>query len=52
MKFKEAQNLIKLPKWVVDENGEIVKSMTIEHLFPMRFRLNMVSAFDQNRMVI
>ena len=49
MKFEEAQNLIKLPKWVVDENGEIVKSMTIEQQFPMRFRLHMVSAFDQNK---
>ena len=49
MKFEEALNLIELPKWVEDENGEIVKTMTIEQQFPMRFRLHLVSAFDQNK---
>lgn len=27
MKFEEALNLIELPKWVEDENGEIVKTL-------------------------
>ncbi len=43
MDFKEAQELVKLPKWVVDEDGEIVKDLTLEQVFPMRERLNLIN---------
>jgi len=43
MDFKEAQELVKLPKWVVDEDGEIVEELTIDQEFPMRKRLNLVN---------
>ena len=43
MDFKEAQELVKLPKWVVDEDGEIVEELTIDQEFPMRRRLNLAN---------
>lgn len=57
MDFKEAQELVKLPKWVVDEDGEIVEELTMDQEFPMRKRLNLVNRNIQtmitiNKMVI
>jgi hypothetical protein len=43
MNFKEAQKMVKLPKWVVDEEGEIVEILTINQEFPMRKRLNLAN---------
>lgn len=43
MDFKEAQELVKLPKWVVDTEGEIVEDLVLEQEFPMRMRLNLVN---------
>ena len=39
MNYKEALELVKLPKWVVNEDGDIVEEMTMEQDFPMRKRL-------------
>lgn len=39
MNFTEALDLVKLPKWVVNEDGDIVEEMTMEQEFPMRKRL-------------
>lgn len=49
MNYKEAQILVKQPKWVVEESGDIVKTLTMEQRFPMRFRLRLVSALDPNK---
>jgi hypothetical protein len=39
MNYKEALELVKLPKWVVNEYGDIVDEMIMEQEFPMRKRL-------------
>ena len=49
MNYKEAQILVKQPKWVVEESGDIVKTLTMEQRFPMRFRLRLVCALDPNK---
>ena len=52
MNYKEAQILVKQPKWVVEESGDIVKTLTMEQRFPMRFRLRLVSALDPNKVFL
>ena len=52
MNFSEAQILVKQPKWVVDENGDIIKTMTMKQKFPMRYRLHLVSDLDPNKVFL
>lgn len=49
MKSEEAQFLVKHPKWVVDEQGKIIKKLEMEQQFPMRFRLHLVGSLDQKQ---
>ncbi len=49
MDFKEALELVKLPKWVVDEEGDIVEEYTMDQEFPMRKRLNLVNKDGMKR---
>ncbi len=49
MTYEEALRLIHLPKWVMDENGEKIESITMEQKFPMQFRLHLMSEEDYAR---
>lgn len=49
MDFREAQELVKMPKWVMDEEGEIIEELTISQEYPMRMRLNLVSGDSMKR---
>lgn len=46
MTFEEALELVNLPKWVVDENGLKIQSLSLDQQFPMQFRLYLVSEKD------
>ena len=46
MKFEEALRLIHLPKWVVDEDGNKIHELSLEQMYPMQFRLHLVSDDD------
>ena len=43
MTFEEAQRLVHMPKWVVDEDGNKIEPLVLEQKFPMQFRLHLVS---------
>ena len=49
MTFEEAERLIHLPKWVVNENGDRIQQLSLEQQFPMQFRLHLVSDEDYLR---
>ncbi len=43
MTFEEAQRLVHMPKWVIDEDGDKIEPLVLEQMFPMQFRLHLVS---------
>lgn len=49
MTFEEAQRLVHIPKWVVDEDGNNIEPLMLEQKFPMQFRLHLVSNEDYPR---
>lgn len=49
MTYEEALRLVRLPKWVVDENGNKVETLTLEQKYPMQFRLHLLSEADYSR---
>jgi hypothetical protein len=49
MTYEEALRLVRLPKWVVDENGNKVETLTLEQKYPMQFRLHLLSEADYFR---
>ena len=51
MKFEEAQNLIALPKWVVDENGDMPQGFVGAFNSFMTY-LHVQTRITFNRMVI
>ncbi len=46
MTYEEALRLVHLSKWVVDEDGKKIDSISMDQKFPMQFRLHLVSEED------
>lgn len=49
MTYEDALRLVHLPKWVLDENGKKIESISMDQVFPMQFRLHLISEEDYSR---